>query len=273
MARKSPSIDTLKLLYARSGNECAFPDCKHPLFNDNGLFVAQLCHIKAANKGGQRYDANQTDEERSALDNLLFMCYRHHKETDNEKEYPVDKLTEIKTNHEFKFTEKGKEASIEMIRQIQFDINYFWERQSIKTFKYKELKIKRDFYKEILDLFSELDEHVNTIKNYCDLCAESDSAETIWSDIKTLIEKVGFDFSILEKIPYYENPFINRNWLMHNIGRPNFFSHISLCVNQLKVKTIEELLKSNPKNKELKAILEVYRKDFDSIYDKSYYVD
>ena len=60
---------------------------------------------------------------------------------------------------------------------------------------------------------------------------------------------------------------------MHNIGRPNFFSHISLCVNQLKVKTIEELLKSNPKNKELKAILEVYRKDFDSIYDKSYYVD
>jgi len=273
MARKSPSADSLKLLYVRSGNECAYPTCNHPIFNDNGLYIAQLCHIKAANKGGQRYDVNQTDEERSSPENLLFMCHRHHKETDNEEEYTVDKLTEIKTNHELKYTEKGKEVSKEMIRQVLFEINYFWRQQSIKTFELEDLKIERDFNKEVVDLFVELNEHIETIKNYCDLCAKSDSSESLRSDLKTLIEKAGLDLSIFDDIPYYENPFENRNCEMHNLGRPNFFSHISLCINQLKVKTVEELLKSKPENQELKTLLEKFRKEFESEYDNSYYVD
>lgn len=61
--------ETYKLLLARSGNECAFPDCTHPIFNDEGLYIAQLCHIKSANKGGQRYDGSQTDDERRAFEN------------------------------------------------------------------------------------------------------------------------------------------------------------------------------------------------------------
>ena len=273
MARKSPNAETLKLLYVRSGNECAFPNCEHPIFNDKGLYIAQLCHINAASKGGQRYNKEQSDEERSAPENLLFMCHRHHKETDNEEEYSVAKLTKLKKNHELKFTEKGKEASKEMIRQILFEINYFWKQQSLKTFELEDLKINRNFDKEVLDLFEELNEHIETIKNYCDLCAESDSSETLRSDLKTLLEKVDFNLSIFDKVPYYENPFENRNWEMHNIGRPNFFSHISLCLNQLKVKTIEELLKSNPENQKLKNILEKSRKEFDFEYDNSYYVD
>jgi hypothetical protein len=273
MARKSPNAETLKILYVRSGNECAFPNCEHPVFNDKGLYIAQLCHISAANKGGQRYNEKQTDEERSAPENLLFMCHRHHKETDNEADYPVDKLTELKINHEFEFTEKGKEASKEMIRQVLFEISYFWKQQSLKIFKIEDLKIERDFNKEVLDLCEELNEHIETIKNYCDLCAASDSSESLSSDLKTLIEKAGFNISIFDKIPYAENPFENRNWEMHNIGRPNFFSHISLCLNQLKVKTVEELLKGNPGNKKLKNILEESRKKFDSEYDNSYYVD
>ncbi len=80
---KPPSSETYKILYVRSGNECAFPGCNHPIFNDDGLYIAQLCHIKAANVGGHRYDENQTDEQRRAPENLLFMCHRHHKETDS----------------------------------------------------------------------------------------------------------------------------------------------------------------------------------------------
>ncbi|SKB52562.1 hypothetical protein [Malaciobacter marinus] len=60
MARKSPNTEILKLLCVRSGNECAFPNCNHPIFNDNGLYIAQLCHMNAANIGGQRYDENQS---------------------------------------------------------------------------------------------------------------------------------------------------------------------------------------------------------------------
>ena len=273
MARISPSAESLKLLYVRSGNECAFPDCDHPIFNDDGLYIAQLCHIKAANEGGQRYDENQTNDERRSPDNLLFMCHRHHKETDDENLYSVEKMTEIKTNHETRFTEKGKEASKNMIRQILFESNYFWKKQSTKLFDLSDLKIEREFDKEIFDLFSELEKHIQNIRSYCDLCAESDSSEILHSDLKKLFEKAGLDIEKLNSVPYYENPLENRNWEMHNIGRPNFFSHISLCLNQLKVKTAEELLKNDPENKLLIKLIEDFRKEFEEDYENAYYVD
>lgn len=273
MPRKSPNAETLKLLYVRSGNECAFTDCHHPIFNDKGVYIAQLCHIKAANKGGQRYDTNQSDEERSAPANLIFMCHRHHKETDCTDEFSVEKLFEMKVNHERNFTEKGKEATREMIRQVLFEINYFWERQTLKTFEVQDLKITRDFDKKVMDLISELSEHIENIQNYCDLCAETDSSESLKSDLKSLFEQAKLDYSKIENIPYYENPFENRNWESHNIRRPNLFSHLSLCLNQLKVKTIEELLKNEPENIELKALLNTSRKEFETEYDRMYYVD
>lgn len=273
MARKSPSTDTLKLLYVRSGNECAFPDCDHPIFNDDGLYIAQLCHIKAANKGGQRFDQDQTEDERRAPQNLLFMCHRHHKETDNEEIYSVETLVEIKANHEAKYTEKGKEASKEMIRQVLFESNYFWKRQEAKTFELQDLKIERDFEKEIFELFNELEDHIKRIENYCDLCAESDDSEKMRTDLEELLEIGGIDAEILKKIPYTQNPFVNRNWEMHNIGRPNFFSHISLCFNQLKLKTAEEILKNNPENQDLKDYIESLRIIFEEDYNNAYYVD
>lgn len=273
MARRSPSSETLKLLYVRSGNECAFPDCDQPIFNDDGLYIGQLCHIKAASEGGQRFDQNQSDEERCSSENLLFMCYRHHKETDDEEKYTVEELTRIKDSHENKFTEKGKEASKEMIRQIQFEANYFWKKQELKTFEVQDLKIERDFNKEVFDLVQELEENISAVENYCNLCAESDSWETLKSDLNELFTKAGLDIKAVEKVPYYENPFVNRNGELHHIGRPNFFSHISLCLNQLKVKIAEELLKCNPDNEELTSLIEQFRSDFEEDFNNSYYVD
>jgi len=273
MARKSPSAEALKLLYVRSGNECAFLNCEHPIFNDNGLYIAQLCHIRAANKGGQRFDINQIDEERSSVDNLLFMCHRHHKETDEEEKYTIDKLTEIKNNQESRFTEKGKEASREMIRQVQSEANFFWVRQSSKSFDLPDLKIEREFNNGTFDLLRELEEHIQTIKRYCELCAESESSEKMHSDLKELFNKLGLDIEKVNSIPYYENPFESRNWEMHNIGRPNFFSHISLCLDQLKVRMAEELLKTNPQNRQLLSLIDDFRKEFDDNYNNAYSVD
>ena len=273
MARKHPKLETLKLLYVRSGNECAFPNCQHPIFNDEGLYVAQLCHIKAANEGGERFDENQSDDERRSFENLLFMCHRHHKETDNIEKYTVETLMDIKENHESLFTEKGKKVSKEMIRQVQFEVNYFWKKQNAKTFKLYDLKIDRDFDKELIELLVELEGWIETIQNYCNLCADSDDSKMLYSDLKKIFSKAELDISAIEKIPYHENPFINRNWEMHNIGRPNFFSHISLCLNQLKVKIGEELLKGDPENVELVKLIEKYRKAFEKDFNSSYYVE
>jgi len=268
--RKPPSAETYKLLYVRSGNECAFPNCNHPIFNDDGLYVAQLCHIMAANVGGQRYDKNQTNEQRRAPENLLFMCHRHHKETDSLKK---DKLFEIKQNHESQFTESGKKISNEMLEQISRESNYYWSRQKEKEFELDDLKMKTDFNFSESQLFNEIIKAIDLIYNYCNTCAESDSSETLEKDLKLLLKRAGLCYNEIEKIPYYENPFSQRNWEYHNLGLPNHFANITMKVFQLRVKTFENLLKLNPGNEELKRDLENYRKEFEEHYDNSYHHD
>lgn len=268
--RKPPSAETYKLLYVRSGNECAFPSCNHPIFNDDGLYIAQLCHIMAANAGGKRYDKNQTDEQRRAPDNLLFMCHRHHKETDLLKE---DELFEIKRNHESQFTESGKKISNEMLEQILNESNYYWSRQKEKKFELDDLKMKTDFNFSESQLFDEIIEAIDLIYNYCNTCAESDSTETLEKDLKLLFKRAGLDYNEIKKIPYYENPFLLRNWENHNFDLPNHFTNITMKVFQLRVKIFENLLKLNPENNEVKNELKNYRSQFEEYYENSYFHD
>ncbi len=95
MARLAPKIDVLKALFARSGNQCAFPGCTQPLINGKNKFVAQVCHIEAASEGGERYSPEGNDEQRRNYENLLIFCYPHHIETDDVEDYPVERLLEI----------------------------------------------------------------------------------------------------------------------------------------------------------------------------------
>lgn len=268
--RKSPSAGKLKHLYVLSGNECAFPECNHPIFNDEGLYIAQLCHIHAAEKGGQRYNENQTDEERRSPDNLLFMCHRHHKETDH---MTSGELRQIKKVHESKFTERGREATQNMIRQVLFEVDNYWDRLSRKTFNLKDLKIERDFGKGAFALLDELEEHFQRVMSYCDACAASDADQRLKEDLSLLLTKAGVKKEVLEQVPYFENPFVNRNWDMHNIGRRNFNSHFKLILHQLRVKVSEELLIAYPANEEFKGLLNKFRDEFDNNYSNTYFVD
>ncbi|MBX7135802.1 MAG: hypothetical protein K1X67_24305 [Fimbriimonadaceae bacterium] len=103
--RLAPTRDTLRELYLKSGNRCAFPGCKKSLFNIKGVFVGQICHIEAAEPGGERFNKKQTNEQRRAPANLVLMCYDHHVETDDVDKFPVSAMVRIKTDHEKKFSD------------------------------------------------------------------------------------------------------------------------------------------------------------------------
>lgn len=77
--RKSIKSDTYRVLYARSGNKCAFPGCSTPIFEDNNQLTGECCHIEAYSKGGPRYNALLSDDDKNSYDNLILMCSRHHK--------------------------------------------------------------------------------------------------------------------------------------------------------------------------------------------------
>ena len=100
MARLSTRKDVLRDLAIRSKNQCAFPGCDHPLLDSNGVYVAELCHIEGAESGGERFNPNQSDEQRRGEGNLLFLCHQHHKVTDDVDLYPVSRLQQIKREHE-----------------------------------------------------------------------------------------------------------------------------------------------------------------------------
>lgn len=103
--RKAPPQTTLRRLYAVSGNVCSWPTCKHPIFDEEGRYVSELCHIEAAEKGGERYREEMSDDERANFENLLFLCHEHHVATDDVAEWTVAKLKRLKDEHESKFAD------------------------------------------------------------------------------------------------------------------------------------------------------------------------
>lgn len=80
-----------------SGNLCAFPRCDLPIVEAVGTITGEICHIRARNEGGPRFDVTQSEDERQGFDNLVLLCRRHHKMVDAEPDvYSVDALEEIK---------------------------------------------------------------------------------------------------------------------------------------------------------------------------------
>lgn len=102
--RLAPTSDTVRQLYLKSGNLCAFPSCSSLMMNAEGAFIGQLCHIEAAEDGGERFNAAMTNDERRAPENLMLMCYPHHVITNDVAKYDVTKLRQYKAEHEARFS-------------------------------------------------------------------------------------------------------------------------------------------------------------------------
>jgi len=98
--RLHPVANVRRRLFALSGNRCAFPGCVHPVINQAGQLVAEMCHIEAANKDGERFNPDQTNEERRAFENLILLCGTHHTITNDTTAYTVAKMQEMKSAHE-----------------------------------------------------------------------------------------------------------------------------------------------------------------------------
>lgn len=96
-------MDTLRELYLKSGNQCAFLGCTRIMIDNSGVFVGQVCHIEAAEVGGERFNPDQTNEDRRNFENLMLMCYDHHQVTNNVEEYSVNDLKAMKATHEQKY--------------------------------------------------------------------------------------------------------------------------------------------------------------------------
>ena len=105
MARKPPSLSTVKKLFAVSGTECSNPDCQNKLTSSNTV-MGEICHIEAAEEDGPRYNSKSNDEYRRSFQNLLLLCPNCHTEIDKNKvSYPTSMLRGWKKRHQGKYAE------------------------------------------------------------------------------------------------------------------------------------------------------------------------
>lgn len=225
--------EILRILYARSGNQCAFPGCSHPIFNNDNLFIAQICHIEAVSPNGQRYNSTQTDDQRNSYDNLILMCYRHHKEIDYVDKYTVESLRQIKKKHEDQFKESKDKMTDTQLEQLTNEINNYWKRiDYLNTQEHVAEDFKIDINSEhsTIDLIQEID---NCLSN------------------------------IIQFNQYIIEDYKDKLFEIVCLGIPNNISIASVKLLQLKIRILEQQILLEPDNEVLQLELLYYRDEFE----------
>lgn len=102
-----PGRTVARIVFARSRDRCAMPDCRRPLVldksdsGDRAALVGRLAHIAGLNLGSARYDATMSDEERNSADNLMAVCPSCHEKIDAQPlEHTAERLRRVKKDHE-----------------------------------------------------------------------------------------------------------------------------------------------------------------------------
>jgi len=105
------------LLYAQSGNECAFPGCRTVLVEPRAgagaaVNIGKAAHIIASSRQGPRGDSllSQIELDKSAA-NRILLCPDHHDRIDQEPlVYTVMVLLQMKADHEAMHLRSGAVA-------------------------------------------------------------------------------------------------------------------------------------------------------------------
>jgi hypothetical protein len=96
-------------LFASSAGYCQNPSCSKKLFDEAGgkrFLIAELAHVFAAQDDGPRANAELSDEERGAFENLIVLCANCHTTVDKAPDaFPDLMMTRWKRKHEHKLVE------------------------------------------------------------------------------------------------------------------------------------------------------------------------
>lgn len=100
------SVQSRKMLWGRSGNQCSFEACTVELAHEhdpdaNAVVIGEEAHIVAQKPDGPRGASPLTRDQRDHYSNLILLCPTHHSLVDSDEAmFPVAKLLEMKAVHE-----------------------------------------------------------------------------------------------------------------------------------------------------------------------------
>lgn len=103
MARRKPIPErTIKALFAKSRNMCAFEGCRRMIVDETtNTVMGEIAHIEGVGKRSARHNPNLPEERLNDHDNLILLCHEHHVLVDDKHNgYSVLQLREMKRKHE-----------------------------------------------------------------------------------------------------------------------------------------------------------------------------
>lgn len=257
MPRLPFRIDVLRALFARSGNRCAFPGCPASLVNEKNLFVAQVCHIEAAEVGGERFNLKQSDEQRRSYDNLILLCYPHHVETNDVRQYSVERLRSMKAEHERGFGQKLYQIDESVLHKVSYEMAQYWRHIDLL---HKEHHVVSDLAIEIdsgasfltlADRATALVADLSRIQNYL---IESDQIRCD-QESSTGRERGPNDFEMLY------------------LGLGNTITKLSVALVQMEIRHLEEFVKLNPSDLLARRRLDERKAEFAELATAAGYAD
>lgn len=257
MGRPTITRETLNALFARSGNQCAFPGCTHELVTERNLFVGQICHIEAANAGGPRFNPDSTDDARRSASNLLLLCYRHHKETDDINRFNTAALRKIKHEHEARFAENPFKVNEAFLHRLQTEMNEYWSAvvtSNRESHVVPQLSVRIPVSTAADGVFAQLRQAITRIGEVFEYLASAD--ETLNAEIREHLIALRYDLAAYNGVPHYRNPFENRNWEMHALAARNVLTDVYVALQELEVRFYEEYIKTRPTDVKAKHALE-----------------
>lgn len=268
------SSEVMRLLYAHSGNQCAFPGCCAPIFEDNNLLTAECCHIKAFSTGGPRYDATMTIEERNSVDNLILLCSRHHTIVDaDEHTYTVEELKRYKHEHEYQYSAENLQLTDDQIKYLQNSNERFWHRieeTDRKDIVAPDFKIMVDVDQPTESILKNIEDILERIESTFDDLGEFDNQ--LAKQIHDYLIEIGTDTTEYDKRSEqpYANPFDNPHWETFAYGTHNWMGKLWMYYLQFVVRALERI--SVAEGREHPLLIE-YRERLVEHQKHNYYFD
>jgi len=131
------------------------------MMNADGVFIGQICHIEAAEEGGERFNPNMTNEQRRAASNLMLMCYEHHQVTNDTVKYTVKKLQQMKQDHEKRFSDPERAILKAIVDHTEADIPTVVKSLS----RFFSVVGEKSQFLDTAECIEELNAHIAFIKN------------------------------------------------------------------------------------------------------------
>lgn len=149
-------------------------------------------------------------------------------------------------------------------KELKIESKFLVELEA-EHFKLNDHGLAMDFIssKHTLDLLNIFSENISGLQNMLSSIASSN--DKLEHDLRELMQKIGCDSEKLNLIPYYENPFINRDWETIALGFPNLMNALRLSFLNLQVRLLEYEVQRNESEEYIKSLNKAKKELFDFI--------